>query len=171
MPTCVATRWKNVGCTHDGRVYFKTQDFLTKGYVGMGGYLRANVCHSGRSVHRIIAETLGHNPAPEVFDVVHHKNNDKYLNASSNLQWVNTQLNTMMRKDAKGCYFNRKRLKWEAKGTAEGVVYHLGWFPDYRTGHQTYLEWRKKKFKAILPRIVRHARKKKKRTCRFIFLG
>ena len=70
MPTCVETRWKNVGCTHDGRVYFRNQDLLTKGYVGMGGYLRANVCHSGRAVHRIIAETLVHNPAPEVFDEV-----------------------------------------------------------------------------------------------------
>ena len=112
----------------------------------MGPYLRINAGQSARLVHRLVARTLVHNPAPRVLNVVHHKNHIIDDNRPRNLQWVTTQLNAMMKKNAKGCWFNKRKQLWYAKCTAEGNCYHLGFFDNYEDGHQAYLTFRQKKF-------------------------
>ena len=71
--TEVLTRFPGVTVSYDGFVRNNTKR-LTPGYIGLGPYLRCNVGHSGRLVHRLVARTLVHNPAPRVLNVVHHRN-------------------------------------------------------------------------------------------------
>ena len=157
--TEVLTRFPGITVSYDGWVRNNTGT-LSPGYVNgrMGPYLRCNAGQSARLVHRLVARTLVHNPAPRVLNVVHHKNHIIDDNRPRNLQWVTTQLNTMMKKNAKGCYFDKKRQLWFAKCMAEGKSYHLGWFDNYEAGHLRYLEFREKKFNEILNRIKRNAR-------------
>ena len=155
--TEVLTRFPGVTVSYDGLVRNNTQ-VQTAGYIGLGNYLRCNVGNSGRLVHRLVARTLVHNPAPRVLNTVHHKNHLIHDNRPQNLQWVTRQLNAMMKKGAKGCWFDKKKQLWYSRCTAEGKTYHLGWFDDYETGHEKYIAFRLKKFNDILNRIKRNAR-------------
>lgn len=155
--TEVLTRFPGVTVSYDGFVRNNTKK-LTPGYIGLGPYLRCNAGHSGRLVHRLVARTLVHNPAPRVLNVVHHRNHIIQDNRPRNLQWVTKQLNSMMKRNAKGCWWDPKKQLWYAKCTAEGKCYHLGFFDNYDDGHNAYLDFRLKKFNAILNRIKRNAR-------------
>ena len=100
--TEVLTRFPGLTVTYDGHVRNNT-GVLTPGFVlqNMGPYLRINAGQSARLVHRLVARTLVHNPAPRVLNVVHHKNHIIDDNRPRNLQWVTTQLNSMMKKKRK----------------------------------------------------------------------
>ena len=63
----------------------------------------------------------------------------------------------MMKRNAKGCWWDPKKQLWYAKCTAEGKSYHLGFFDNYDDGHKVYLDFRLKKFNEILNRIKRDA--------------
>ena len=153
--TAVATRFRGISVTHDGAV-IKTNGRRTWGYINnrRGPYLRCNVGNSGRLVHRLIAETLVPNPNPDYLNVVHHKNNDIYHNASSNLMWVNHQLNSMMRSNARGCYFDKKIKMWEAKITVKGELFHVGFYKTFLEGHIAYKKFRLEKFTEILNELI-----------------
>ena len=155
--TEVLTRFPGVTVSYDGHVRNNTGD-ITPGHLGMGPYLRCNVHSSARLVHRLVARTLVHNPAPRVLNVVHHKNHKIDDNRPRNLQWVTQQLNSMMKKNAKGCWFDKKRQLWYSTCTVAGKKHHLGFFDNYEDGHKTYLDFRLKKFNQILNRIKRNAR-------------
>ena len=155
--TEVLTRFPGVTVSFDGKVRNNT-GVLTAGYIGLGPYLRCNVGQSGRLVHRLVARTLVHNPAPRVLNVVHHKNHMIKDNTPRNLQWVTQQLNSMMKKNARGCWWDPKKKLWYSKCMAEGISHHLGFFDSYEDGHETYLAFRLKKFNEILNRIKRNAR-------------
>ena len=153
--TAVATRFRGISVTQNGMVQMASGT-RTWGYVNSrrGPYLRCNVGHSARLVHRLIAETLVRNPNPDFLNVVHHKNGDIYWNAATNLMWVNTQLNCMMRSNARGCYFDKKRKMWEAKITVKGTLYHIGYYKTFLEGHRAYKVFRQKKFDEILNTII-----------------
>jgi len=167
--TEVLTRFPGVTVSYDGCVR-NNNGVLSKGFVlqNMGPYLRINAGQSARLVHRLVARTLVHNPAPRVLNVVHHRNHIIGDNRPRNLQWVTTQLNSMMKKNAKGCWFDKKRGLWYSKCMAEGKSYHLGWFDNYEDGHNTYIAFREKKFNQILNRHKRNARNQE-RVGSFVF--
>ena len=158
--TAVLTRFPGVAVTHDGEVLLRNGT-RTWGYISprrnYGPYLRCNVANSARLVHRLIAKTLVPNKNPEMLNVVHHRDHDIYHNASRNLQWVNRQLNNMMRERALGCYFDKKRKMWEAKITVKGQLYRLGFFKTFLEGHRTYKKFRNKKFNEILKELENEA--------------
>lgn len=60
-------------------------------------YLTVNLRKEGKShcvtVHRLVAKTFVHNPNPEVFTDVNHKDGDKYNNSVDNLEWVTKSQN------------------------------------------------------------------------------
>ena len=149
--TAVATRFNGISVTPEGEVIM-SDGSRTWGYVNhrRGPYLRCNVGNSGRLVHRLVAQTLVHNPCPDFLNVVHHINGDIYWNAECNLMWVNTQLNCMMKSNARGCYFDKKRKMWEAKITVKGRLYHIGFFKTFLEGHRAYKVFRQEKFNEIL---------------------
>ena len=166
--TVVLTRYNNIGVTHDGLVRMG-RGRMTAGYEHpWGHYLRVNLDQGAVLVHRLVAQTLVHNPAPGVLNVVHHKNPVIKDNRSSNLQWVTQQLNTMMKQNAKGCYFNKRKKLWQAYCKVKGVRHKLGWFKTYEAGHAAYLKFREAEFNRILKQTVRDYETQQERASRFI---
>ena len=166
--TVVLTRFPNIGVTHDGMVRMG-RGKMTAGYAHpWGNYLRVNLDAGAVLVHRLVAQTLVHNPAPGVLRIVHHKNNDITDNRSCNLMWVTQQLNTMMKKNAKGCYFNARRNMWQAYCNVKGTRHKLGWFKTYEAGHAAYLKFREAEFNRILKETIKEYEAQKERASRFI---
>ena len=94
----------DVFCQSNGAIRFKNLKgkwITTFGHVGNNNYKQIRLTNRRRySVHRLVARAFCPNEAPHTFNVVHHVNNVKTDNRPSNLQWVNSQLNAVMRKDA-----------------------------------------------------------------------
>ena len=168
MTTVVLTRFPNIGVTHNGLVQM-ANGTQTRGYLGMGPYLRCNVGNSASLVHRLVATTLVHNPAPTQLKIVHHKNSLIHDNRACNLMWTTQQLNCMMKSNAKCCWFSKRKKKWYATCTVKGTAHHLGWFDSYEAGHKKYLEFRDESFNRILNQIIKNNAASKERTCSFIF--
>ena len=69
-------------------------------------YMKAMMTNNGLKyclyLHRIVADACVHNPRPDIFDVVDHKDHDPLNNDPSNLRWVNAHLNLNNLKTGEG---------------------------------------------------------------------
>lgn len=154
----VPTQFPGVSVSSDGMIQM-ANGRRTWGYINpqRGPYLRCNVGQSARLVHRLVAETLVPNKNRALLNVVHHADYDIYNNSASNLVWVNTQLNTMMRENARGCYFNKRSKTWNAACICQGKQYKLGKFSTFLEGHRAHKAFRDKKFHEVLKKLENEA--------------
>lgn len=83
------------GVDEKGNVWSLRKRIVLKPYVNTGGYLRVNLCVSGklehRYVHRLVAEAFV--PNPRGYDVVNHINADPQDNRADNLEWCDQGYN------------------------------------------------------------------------------
>ena len=63
-------------------------------------------------IHRIVAMEFVHNPRPDLFKVVDHRNGCPADNRAENLMWLTPKLNSMNRRYARLAYFNNRRKRW-----------------------------------------------------------
>lgn len=61
------------------------------------GYITVDLFENGKlikyTVHRLIAQVFVHNPNPNIYTQVNHKDEDKYNNKADNLEWVTPKQN------------------------------------------------------------------------------
>jgi hypothetical protein len=119
------------------------------------GYNICNITINGRVTmlreHRLVWKLAY--PNWDIFDssqdnFIDHKNRNRRDNRLENLHVVNHQQNNWNR-DAKGCYFDKRRGNWQAYIKINGVQKHLGRFSTEEEAHASYLE-AKKKYHPIL---------------------
>lgn len=75
---------------------FRGKDkFILKPYLNTGGYLRVNLCRSGKTehryIHRLVAEAFVENPKKQ--NVVNHINANPADNRAENLEWCSQEYN------------------------------------------------------------------------------
>ena len=75
----------------------KREDY---GFLNKTGYRVIKVARNKfYYLHRLVARAFIPNPCPEHFNVVHHRDCNRWNNQASNLQWVSTALNNSWRKN------------------------------------------------------------------------
>ena len=78
-----------------GNVWSLRNQIILKPYVNTGGYLKVNLCDSGkmehRYIHRLVATAFVDNP--DGYNVVNHINADPADNRAENLEWCNQGYN------------------------------------------------------------------------------
>ena len=105
-------------------------------------------------VHRLVAQLFVHNPAPSIFRIVDHIDGTM-TNSIYNLRWVNHHLNCINKTKAKGCYYNKRFKKWQAKCCGKSV----GWFVHEADAMAAYRKFRQQHFDDEYKRYVRDAQK------------
>lgn len=89
------------GVDDEGNVWSLRNQIILKPYVNTGGYLRVNLCDSGKMqhkyIHRLVAESFV--PNPEGYGVVNHKNADPSDNRAVNLEWCDQRYNIRYSRD------------------------------------------------------------------------
>ena len=96
-------------------------------------------------LHRLLARAFVKNPRPDIFHIVDHINGDTLCNDTSNLRWLNRELNMINLHKAKNAYYNKKFKKWKAMVRGQ----KLGWFKTYEEAHLTSKAYRLKLFEEI----------------------
>ena len=83
--------------SNKGRVYsFITNRYMIPQLTNTGYHyidLTKNKETKRITIHRLVAFTFVHNPNPEKFKIVNHKDENKLNNNASNLEWCDTQYN------------------------------------------------------------------------------
>ena len=79
-------------------------------------------------VHRLVALAFCENPNPAEFRLVDHISGDSLANESSNLRWLNHQLNCMNIRGTRNCFHMKKPNKWRASVKVNGKSFRWGWF-------------------------------------------
>lgn len=79
--------------SNEGRVYSFKQDKMINQYINNHGYYFVALSSKKWDwkyyyVHRLVAEAFVHNPKPEEFDVVNHKDENKLNPRWDNLEWM-----------------------------------------------------------------------------------
>ena len=100
-------------------------------------------------VHRLVALAFCENPNPQAFPVVDHISGDSLANDSSNLRWLNHQLNMMNQCGSKNCYFMKRLKKWRACVTVNGERHAWGYFNSFRQAHLAAQEYKSARFTEI----------------------
>lgn len=77
--------------TKDGKVINKHNGHISKPQLNGKGYLRVNIGHTLKFVHRLVAEK--YIPNPDNKPQVNHKDCNKMNNCVDNLEWVTNQEN------------------------------------------------------------------------------
>jgi hypothetical protein len=83
------------GSTHGTKIssegrYLTSYGIVSRG-TASGQYLATRIVGLAGSravIHRLVAKAFVHNPCPEKFDIVHHKNAQKHDNRAVNLEWT-----------------------------------------------------------------------------------
>ena len=116
----------------DGTI--RTPGGVETGFRAKNGYLTIDCGFCYRYVHRLIARTLCNNPCPYVFNTVDHISRVKTDNSSTNLRWCSQAMNTLNR-EAKNCYWDRRRKRWQAKFRSGNTWKRVGYYDTYEEGH------------------------------------
>ena len=117
----------------DGTI--RTPVGVETGFLAKNGYLTIDCGFYYRYVHRLIARTLCHNPCPFVFNTVDHISRIKTDNSSRNLRWCSQAMNTLNR-EAKNCYWDKRRKKWKAKFRSGNQWKTVGFYETFEEGHE-----------------------------------
>lgn len=89
------------GVDNEGNVWSLRKNIILKPYVNTGGYLRVNLCNSGKMehkyIHRLVAEAFV--PNPEGCNIVNHINANPSDNRAVNLEWCDQGYNIRYSRD------------------------------------------------------------------------
>ena len=103
-------KYKNYYISENGNIYsyYNSSSKLIKPYLGTDGYLQVKIPDNfGADVHvklhRAVAEKFVKNNNPELFNVVHHKDENKLNNNFKNLEWTTLTQNTIYSMGKKCC--------------------------------------------------------------------
>ena len=97
--------------TRNGRTEFITKEkILVQHYRNERAYVNVykNKQQHKIIVHQQVAKSFVYNPNPKEFNIVNHKNEDKYDNSAENLEWCNYSYNLN--------YGSRKNFQKRARG-------------------------------------------------------
>lgn len=106
--------YKNYYISENGNVYsyYNSTSKILKPYVGTDGYLQVKIpdnygADTHIKLHRMVATLFVNNPKPDEYNVVHHKNENKLNNNSSNLEWTTLAQNTIYSVGKKCCMLDK----------------------------------------------------------------
>jgi hypothetical protein len=121
------------------------------------GYLFCNLTNNkvkrGFLFHRLMY--YFYNQEWDIFNkklVIDHVDRNPLNNNIDNLRVVTQQENTF-NSNAKGCYFNKEKKKWDASIRINRKKINLGYYKTEQEAHEVYLE-AKKKYHIIIQNIV-----------------
>ena len=117
----------------DGTI--RTPCGIESGFIAKNGYPTIDCGFWYRYVHRLIARTLVVNPCPYVFNTVDHISRDKTDNSKNNLRWCSQAMNCLNR-EAKNCYWDKRRKRWHAKFRSGNQWKNVGYYDSYEEGHE-----------------------------------
>jgi hypothetical protein len=115
-----------------------------KGCIDRHGYRTINGAHYKKSwrkpIHRLVAVQFVPNPEGKPFvDHIIRGYVNRSDNRAINLRWATVSQN-QQNQDAKGCYFNKPMMKWQARIRIGGVQKHLGYYDTEAGARAVYLE-------------------------------
>lgn len=119
-------------------------------------------------VHRLVALAFCENPCEAHFTIVDHISGDSLANESSNLRWLNHQLNSLNQTGTKNCYLMKKWRKWRAYVKISGKTYRWGSFKTYRQAHTSAMAFKAAKFTEIYRNFISNE-SETTRACQHIF--
>lgn len=106
--------YKNYYISENGNVYsyYNSTSKILKPYVGTDGYLQVKIpdnygADTHIKLHRMVATLFVNNPKPDEYNVVHHKDENKLNNNSSNLEWTTLAQNTIYSVGKKCCMLDK----------------------------------------------------------------
>ena len=85
-------------------------------------------------VHRLVARVFVENPAPSIFNVVHHKDHNRSNNAATNLEWTAIQLNNAQK--VKMRLTKKTSTGFRVRFVFDNVI--RNWFKIYETKDEAY---------------------------------
>ena len=100
-------------------------------------------------VHRLVALAFCDNPNVKAFNRVDHISGDSLCNKSTNLRWLNAQLNSMNQSGNKNCFLMKRSGKWRSQVTVNGKVHRWGAFKTFRQAHLAALRFKEAEFTKI----------------------
>ena len=148
---------KGFWCGNDGTIQ-KPNGKITRGCLDPStDYFRIQINGRIYKVHRLIAFAWIDNPRPDIFDMVHHKDENEHNNCPENLMWVNRQLNNLQ-SSGYNCSFDKPMKRWKAYCINYGKQKHLGYFKTFLEAHRVGRAYRDSKFAKIYNTLSKMAK-------------
>ena len=145
----------NYSVSNKGNVKNNKTDKILKPRLDRHGYYRLNLRLNRKKktvmVHRLTA--LAFIPNPENKPHVDHINNINTDNNVNNLRWVtnsenhyNQKLSKANTSGAKGVSYDKRKKKWVAQITLDGIKIHIGYFDTIEAAKQARIKRANKAF-------------------------
>ena len=119
-------------------------------------------------VHRLVALAFCENPNPAEFRLVDHISGASLANESSNLRWLNHQLNCMNIRGTRNCFHMKKPNRWRASVKVNGKSFRWGWFKTFRQAHLAAQRFKEAEFTKIYRSFITNETPTTS-TCQYLF--
>ena len=145
----------NYSISNKGNIKNNKTERILKQTINRNGYNTFSLCANGKhktvKIHRLTALAFIPNPGNKPH--VDHINNIKTDNNVNNLRWVtnsenhyNQKLSKANTSGAKGVSYDKRKKKWVAQITLDGIKIHIGYFDTIEAAKQARIKRANKAF-------------------------